>query len=372
MAPSHTARRRNGVLVHSPRATGVASAAISPHLEFEDLIIEWGDAELISPAFRTRGAGLEPVHNRASKLARWPRRLNVAYDPIQPEADEYDLFFALLLGPDDVLAVNAIDRWRERCGVAVAWLVEAWEFELDNWKGHWDLLGEFDHIVVSMEPCRVPIEERTGTPVHVMPTATDALLFSPKRLQERPIDVMSIGRRSDVTHQRLIEMARCGDFFYHFDTLRQPRVKVHWEHRFQYASTVQRSKFFIANRSKIESVEGANQQEFGGRYFEAAAAGAIALGSFPDTDEFRAAFDWRDANVALPFDGDPAPVLAPWMEDPDRRFAAAARSIDNCLDRHDWVHRWSSILEIAGVEPSPGMAQREEALAARRTQLSGQ
>jgi hypothetical protein len=38
------------------------------------------------------------------------------------------------------------------------------------------------------------------------------------------------------------------------------------------------------------------------------------------------------------------------------------RNALEALRRHDWVHRWLQIFQIAGIEPAPGMIARVERL----------
>lgn len=368
MSPASGGHHR--VVVLSPRGTDPRSPALSPHLEFEDLIVALDDAELVAPRHRRFGSRLESAHNRLAKSARGTGRPAVAYRKVSPEARSWDLLFALFLGPDDVLSVEAVDRWRERSGVAIAWVIEAWRKDLDMFKAHWEVLSRFDHVFVTMEPCVVPFQHLTGRPSYYLPYATDALLFAPRApgRPTRSIDVLSIGRRSEGTHQHLLREARAGRLFYQFDSIRASWVKDHPEHRFMYASLAQRTRFFVANRSLIGSEDKTGgQEEFGGRFFDAAAAGAIPLGVFPHTARFREAFDWPHFGVEIDVDADPTACLLELLEQPEVLDRWGHRSIVECLGRHDWLHRWETILEVAGLDPTPAMQRRRECLAARRT-----
>lgn len=363
---------RPRVLVHSPRASKAASPAISPHIEMENLLTEIDDAEIVAPGLRSSlgpvplGA-IDRVHNRLAKASHRGAARNLSFVPVSPAEDEYDMFFALLLCPDDALGLLAVDHWRERCGVAVAWLIEAWYDDLDSWKGHWDLLAQFDHVFVTMEVTREKVAEKIGKPVGYLPYGTDTLLFSPENPDRaRPIDMLSLGRRSAGTHAHLYERARTQDFYYQYDSIHASAVKDHVEHRFLYASQAKRSKFFVAHRSKIGAPEIGDQHEFGGRFFDAAAAGTVSVGSFPDTDRFREAFDWEGWGIPLEVDADPAPIFARAAEDPEGIDAGRRRSVANSLARHDWLHRWETILGTAGVAGTEAMARRSAALADRR------
>jgi hypothetical protein len=49
--------------------------------------------------------------------------------------------------------------------------------------------------------------------------------------------------------------------------------------------------------------------------------------------------------------------------DPERLETISRRNARGALLRHDWIHRWKRLLEIAGLPTSPGMTAREETMA---------
>jgi hypothetical protein len=199
----------------------------------------------------------------------------------------------------------------------------------------------------------------------------DALRFCPwPDPPPRTIDVCNIGRRSPVTHEKLLESARQGRMFYYSDTIKPAASQVTFhvssgpEHRFLLANLLKRSRYFIANRARAnqpEMIRG--RDEIAGRFFEGAAAGAIVLGDPPAIEEFRKRFDWTDAVVPMPFD---APDVMKRIEELDADPARQARirkdNVANALLRHDWVHRLRTILESVGVSPPPRMLEREARL----------
>lgn len=73
--------------------------------------------------------------------------------------------------------------------------------------------------------------------------------------------------------------------------------------------------------------------------------------------------------VELNADGsDVSDVLADLSRRPDELARVGARNAVAALRRHDWAHRWSSMLETAGLAPRPALKERVralEALAAR-------
>jgi hypothetical protein len=204
-----------------------------------------------------------------------------------------------------------------------------------------------------------------------MPQGVDALRFCPwPDPPVRSIDVCNIGRRSPVTHGKLLEHARQGRIFYYYDTIKPAAKQVTFhvssgpEHRLLLANLLKRSRYFIANRSRANQPElTRGRDEIAGRFFEGAASGTIVLGDPPNIDEFRSRFDWPDAVIPMPFD---APEVAIRIEeldaDPSRQARIRKDNVANALLRHDWVHRLRTILESVGVGPPPRMLAREARL----------
>jgi hypothetical protein len=89
----------------------------------------------------------------------------------------------------------------------------------------------------------------------------------------------------------------------------------------------------------------------------------VLLGDPPDTEHFRAQFDWEGAVVAMPFHApEAARVIAELEKDPERLAAIRRRNVVNALSRHDWTHRLRALLEAAGLAATPGMVAREARL----------
>ncbi len=105
------------------------------------------------------------------------------------------------------------------------------------------------------------------------------------------------------------------------------------------------------------------QVEVGYRYYEGAAAGTVMIGDKPDCDAYRELFGWPEAVIPIQADGsDTMAVLHELRSNPERMTAISARNTKESLLRHDWVHRWNEMFRIAGIEPSPRKAAREQRL----------
>ena len=96
----------------------------------------------------------------------------------------------------------------------------------------------------------------------------------------------------------------------------------------------------------------------------------MLLGTPPDCPSFQAHFDWPDAVVDLPYgSSEVAERIAEIKSDPDREERIRRTNAVNCLGRHDWLHRWKQILEVVGLEPLPGAAQRQLTLEERAASI---
>ncbi len=340
--------------------------------EFEDVISSVVDADMAAPE------KLDSVElsRKAYKLVRYlsgSRDLAGALvRPLAPRLldKEYDLFLPVFSHPHQLFALSCVPDWRKRCRKAVCFIVEAWARMLPGYL--LELLSEFDHVFIAAQHVIGTVSKMIGRPCTYMPQGVDTLRFCPwPDPPLRSIDVCNIGRRSPVTHEKLLERARQGRLFYYYDTIKPAAKQVTFhvssgpEHRLLLASLLKRSRYFIANRARADQPElTLGRDEIAGRFFEGAAAGAIVLGDPPNTDEFRARFDWPDAVIPMPFD---APEVLKRIEelnaDPRRQERIRKENVANALLRHDWVHRLRTILDAVGVAAPARVLAREARLA---------
>jgi hypothetical protein len=344
--------------------------------EFEDVVAEVTGADRVE-------AGDAPaleLSRRAYRLTRMvtgSQRLARATAPrpstVRLERD-YELFFPVFNHAHELFALTTVPGWRRRCRVAACFVNELWVDRLPRYL--LELLAQFDHVFVGL---RHPVDEvarMVGRPCRYLPLATDVLRFSPlSDASPRAIDVCNIGRRSAVTHAALMRQARDRRRSYYYDTVaaggaggRQRTFEVDdpAEHRLLLAQVLQRSRYFIANRSRVNEPEFTRgRDEISGRFYEGAAAGAVMLGEPPRTSEFERQFDWPDAVVRLPFD---SPDVGDRLDELDRDPARLERirrdNVRQAALRHDWVHRLRTVYETLGLRPTPAMLARERRLRA--------
>lgn len=330
--------------------------------EFERIVQEIDAVDVVSPGkgllrdFRKKNA--ERIGNRT------PVRINPGVE-ISRVKKEYDVFFVVCEKPAELLALESLKGWKEKCRISVCWLPEIWVQDLPTLKAPIRSLADFDHVLLNVARTVEPLSDSLGKNCQYLPAGVDTRLFCPEAdAPARAIDVLSIGRRSEASHNALIDMARNGEIFYHYDTFADLSTESLDEHRFMVANLAKRSRYFIVNPGKVDSIgDTAGQEEFGYRYFEGAASGAVLVGDYPDSVEFRDYFGWEDSVIHVPFGSEQiGDVISDLDSQPDRLAHISRTNIVNSLRRHDWVYRWGRILDMVGLEAKPELVERKSEL----------
>lgn len=338
-------------------------AAWCSNYEFEDVIrlVDDVDTLTLEPAgafeFRQRiSHGLAWRHWHPSLM-----RLNPGVKPVAVGRD-YDLFAFVCMNVWDLLYLNALRGWRERCRAKVCFMVEFYAGLAGEYEHLLRLLGDFDHVILSFSGSCAAVARSVGKLCHHLPLAADALRFSPYPAPPaRVVDVLSMGRRSDPVHRALLRLAAERKLFYVHDTIPGSLVRPSdpAQHRDMLANTAKRSRFFVTYPAKFAHAENQGQSEVGARYFEGLAAGAVLLGQAPAAPAFGNDFPWPDAVVeAAPDGSDVADLLASLGERPGELRRLSARNALHALRHHDWGHRWQSILRLAGAPVRPALEER--------------
>lgn len=372
---SHFVSGRGGpVLLLSMRRLADLVAYCAQY-EFEDVVTEVTGADRVEAG----GEAALELSRRAYKLVRAATRssrlaLRAAPRPATVALQrDYELFLPIFNHTHELYALATVPDWRRRCRVAACFITEVWAHLLPEYL--LELLGQFDHVFVGMRHSVEEVRRITGRPCSYLPQAADVLRFSPwPDPAPQSIDVCNIGRRSAVSHEALVSLAAARRILYYFDTFaggsskdrkqRTFRVANAREHRLLLASLLRRSRYYIANRSRINEPEHTGRhEEISGRLYEGAAAGAVMLGEPPNTEEFRTQFGWPDAVIRVPFDcPDFATVLADLDRDPVRLARIRRDSARNAALQHDWLHRLEAIFASVGIAPTPGMIDRRARL----------
>lgn len=362
--PSATAPR---VCVVSLRKIG-RQAAWSVMSEFEDVIGELEDTDRID---LQPGRGFS-LRRRVVQSLVWRQyskrftRLNPGIEPVSLKSD-YDLFVFVCMNPWELLCLNAVHGWKERCRKKICFILEVWSGNVQNYEHLLCLLDNFDHVLTALE-CGVPaIQGVTRTPCSFMPPASDTLRFSPyPDPPPRSIDVYSMGRRSEGLHRKLLELARKRKIFYIYDTIPGGLVQPTdgRQHRELIANLAKRSRFFVTYPAKVDvSSESAGLSEAGARYYEGLASGAVMIGRPAETDSFKRDFHWPDSVITVGDTMDDFLELdARFEREPESFEALTRKNALEALRNHDWVHRWKTLLHVAGEAPGTKLAERESRL----------
>ncbi|MGD7653469.1 MAG: glycosyltransferase family protein [Verrucomicrobiales bacterium] len=285
-----------------------------------------------------------------------------------PIAKDYDLFIAVCQFPWDLSALRSLPDWRRRCRHAVCWLEELWPSQVKDLGGFLKVLSEFDHVIVNGVGGHEELKSLLSNSCHYQAPGVDAIRFCPyPDPAPRSVHVYNIGRRSPAIHKALLEQADRERLLYIYDTINTHGPKQtddYLTHRNLLANIAKRSRYFPVNAAKINrQMETAGSEEFGFRFFEGAAAGSVMFGVAPETDAFRSYFDWPDAVIPVPYD---SPDIVGILHELDRQSERLARirrdNVVNSLLRHDWLHRWRTVLDTAGLEPTPAFHRRETLL----------
>jgi hypothetical protein len=327
------------------------------------VICEVDEVELLAPKpYRSFAVGRKITNQLARHISL--ASLNPGIRKLRLNRN-YDLFFTWCQFPNDLLLLNAIKGWRERCRTTVCLLSEVWAGELHKWEGHLKILSQFDYVVLNCIASVQPIQNKIQRPCSYIAPGVDAIKFCPyPDPPVRCVDVYSLGRKSQAIQQSFLKMAEERQIFYIYDTIHKMDTFYHRQHRNLLANIAKRSRYFVVNAGKFNELsETHGQSEIGSRFFEGAAAGTVMIGEHPQNEAFEKHFDWPDAVIHVSYDtADIAEILTDLDSQPQRLQQIQKTNIVQSLLRHDWVYRWRAILDMVGLESKPALVDREKHL----------
>lgn len=332
-----------------------------PHHEFEDVICQIDNAQMLAPKANTGSSR----YGFAKRLAyHVPITMNPGIAHFE-SAHRYELFFAICGIPSDLLAVDAAIDWKRFCGTSVCLIDEFWIRQIAEYRQFLRILDRFDVVMLYYSQSVKPVGEHIGSKCYYLPPGVDTFKFSPyPNPPQRSIDLYSIGRRSEVTHQKLLGMAARGDFFYLHDSISGSQAINSTQHRVLFANIAKRSRYFIVNPGLIDDPQTrGNQSEIGNRYFEGAASGTIMVGERPQNEEFDKLFGWEDCLIEMPYNsGNVDEIIRELDKSPERQERIRRTNVTQALLRHDWAYRWEFVLNAVGLAPTPELLKRKERL----------
>jgi hypothetical protein len=335
--------------------------------EFCKIIAETSHADIAAPPELQNG----PSRALVSVLSNGRRAIGRTRLPLlKPTdiSDDYDFFFYVCMQPRNLSGLRAIKNWRARARKAAVFILETWSSRLANEKAYLEVLDSFDHVFLFNQASVSNVQAYTSTPCSFLPAGADCLTAAPDPADgARPIDVYSMGRRSEAAHRQLFEMARKSEIFYVYDVGSGLRVHDFEQARFLTLNYIKRSRFFIAHRHAVgtKAQEAAGEEAIPSRMFEGAAGGAVMIGSAPRCPEFTELFNWSDAVIEIPSEpNDMRSILAELEQDPERLRQASLQNVTQSLRRHDWIYRWDYVLRTLGLNTPDGVGSRQARLSA--------
>lgn len=305
-------------------------------VDFEDAVAAASDADLVPVPLRSRRAQVQGLlRGRPTRRVTTPR-------------SRYDVCLLVAMAPYWVPSLRYIRNLRRSADRIVVYLFDSWLSDLPTLRadrGVWSLVHD---LFVSFPHAVGPYSEQLSCRVHYLPQAIDERWFHPYR-KERPIDVLSIGRRLPMVHERLLEISRYRDSFYFFQTHQAPMAIDLRENQELLGRLCQSARVHVSwsvDQSPQRAGEGVAVTA---RWFEAAASGAVVIGGAPRTEEFQRLFPYpgfvREIDPVVPAETEAVLDAALADSRDDERLALA----EHVRSAHTWALRWRQIVEACGV-----------------------
>jgi len=333
-----------------------------PFQEFQRVIQDVDSVDLVAPAATPWYALGKRAALRLGELVSVPVNPGVSTTKVDRD---YDMFFTVCDGASDLLHLQSLKGWQDRCKTKVCWLPEFYVKDIDVYRSCMQVLKQFDYVIF-MFVANKPFRNILKAQGQYLPAGIDTLRFCPyPNPPVRSIDVLSIGRRAPAVHKALLRMREENGIFYVYDTINALKAYDLEEHRSMIANLAKRSRYFIVSPGKFDKpAETGGQVEFGYRYFEAAAPGTIMIGMrCTPNEEFEKIFNWEDAVIEVPFTSDAIiDTIRELDKQPERQMKIRRTNILRCLLHHDWVYRWESVLKFVGMQPLPMLESRKRKL----------
>ncbi|MEL6495217.1 MAG: glycosyltransferase [Cyanobacteria bacterium J06623_7] len=331
--------------------------------EFEDIIAAVDRVDTIAPEqYDLLGRGVKKIVKSQTRQFPFLTKINPYRQKISL-AKDYDVFFTIIDFPWNISSINLLDNRRDKSKFSVCYLIELWRRDIPQLKNFLEFFQDFDLICLGHSEIVAEVEAITKVPCMYLAPGVDTVKFYPNPQQQRSIDLANLGRRSDITHQALLELAETSDFFYFYEysSGSDLRNSQHQHHRTLVANTLKSSRYFITNHAKINQPEQTQGQiEIGYRFFEGAAAGSVLLGCPPKNKAFEQYFNWDNAVIPIAFDEPSiADTIAELDAQPELLQQIQTNNVVNSLRQHDWVYRWEQVLTQLGLSSTEVMEERK-------------
>lgn len=362
----------------------IASPAWASIFEFEDLLAEWCDAEILcpkaKPAYRFTRLHNGTSATIVSKFGRLTGNFHQILD-LKLSSQKQNILFLMDLSPDLLKKVTSISNWREKFDLVVGYVEDCCILE-----SYPDYVNQFDTLFIPYEEYQAQLERFLSVPVKVIPYAFDVLNHG-VGIGRRCIDVASYGRTPQNYYFALCNNfnseQQSDNFYYHSSALATdhfPKIsycnkRSDYLHRAQLKKTLQHSKLVLAfdfNYTVSEAALNLSKKHpsyrFDGaiiprRWFESTGVGSAIVGKKPKSGMMKTLFDWEDSTIELPDDAsEGVAFIQELLQDQERLNNIHYRNHLKSLELNDWRLRVRDMFKILGVTLPDGVTQELEKL----------
>jgi Glycosyl transferases group 1 len=283
-------------------------------VDFEDAMRERTDSDLVHV----------PSYSRRRRLRSAVTPKDQTFAPVPTPREKYDLCFFVAMEPSWISSLHYVERLREKCSRIVVYIFDSWLANAHWLKRNRRAWSFCDLVYVSFPWTVDAYARRLSCPVEYLPQAARASRFHSSR-QERPIDILSIGRRLAEGHSLIREISRRHDLFYYYSESDAPLAINLIESQELLSRLCQSARSQACWPVELTNPERSREgSAITARWFEAASCGSVVVGARPRAEEFSEIF---------PYDRF---VLEMNLERPDE-FERGLLSLFD--DRADWEAR---------------------------------
>jgi hypothetical protein len=303
-------------------------------IDFEDTVVGNSDADVMAV----------PLPSRRERIAALRRGRRIPR--VVPPKSDYDLCLFIAMDPNWLASLRSIRQLRARVETVAVYLFDTWLSNIHLLRRYRKALSLVDHVFVSFKHAVSAYAQALDCRVHYLPQAIDGSRF-PSHRRERPIDVLSVGRRLESVHQELLDLARRRDLFYYYQTARAPKAIDLRENQELLSRLCGSSRIHVSWPVDITNPHRENEgSAITARWFESAASGATVVGGRPRTEEFDRLFPYSGFIRTIDPDspGDAQRIVTETLagrEDWPARQALA----EHVRTHHTWKARWKQIAE---------------------------
>lgn len=252
-----------------------------------------------------------------------------------------------------------LDGLRDRGARVICYVFDSWALPpyFNNWKRRiksalfpkYSVSGMCDLLVVPFAETVEQFHPKDRRNIRHIPLGVDSTLANGMN-DKRPITVMAYGRQPEPIMAALSAAFNSSGnetLMYHTDHTHIAGIHDYYTHRRQFWKTAQSSAIALAYDPRVTHPNRFPHSVVGQRWFESLAAGCVVVGRRPSAPEAEDLLDWRDATLEAPEDPqEVAEFLLDLSNDKARLAEVRERNIENIRARHDWRHRFASILSM--------------------------